>query len=520
MSYTANSQINVRHKGAKGDGTTNDTAAIQAAIDAAATLGEGIVFFPAGTYIINAALNISSRVQLLGVAASFTTNGSTIKQTSTTLDAFRATNTTTGITNVTIKNLRIEGPGSGSGNGIYLKNTGNAGSHPPFTYWNLENVYITGFGGYGFNAESLIVSTLTTVIVESCTNGFYLNGGADGDYSTVNTSITFLNCYANGCTTIGYNVRQSTYISFSSTATDSCGTGHVIDGSNSITFVGSGCEYGNPDSASPGDAWKITNDSAQVGLYNCYSYQNKHYAVWVTGASTGVTLVGFQENSPVGATNSFKIDSGSRVTVIDNSGLTTAISNAGMMTTLDAGGDVHHYRARGATLNRWYSSAVTGVAATTIAPSVNTLRATPFVVSKVTTIEQMALNVTAAGASSNIRVGIYADNGNMYPGALVVDAGSVATATTGVKTYTTGLPVVLSPGLYWLACVGNGTAPTIRAIAATGILPVLGLDSGLGTAWGTGWSVAFTFAALPANFTSGGAIQSGGQPGIFFRASV
>lgn len=41
---------NVRDHGAKGDGTTLDTAAIQRAIDAVAAAGGGTVPLPAGTY--------------------------------------------------------------------------------------------------------------------------------------------------------------------------------------------------------------------------------------------------------------------------------------------------------------------------------------------------------------------------------------------------------------------------------------------------------------------------------------
>jgi len=40
---------NVKDFGATGDGSTNDTAAIQAAIDHIESLGRGAVFLPAGT---------------------------------------------------------------------------------------------------------------------------------------------------------------------------------------------------------------------------------------------------------------------------------------------------------------------------------------------------------------------------------------------------------------------------------------------------------------------------------------
>ena len=48
--------VNVKDFGAVGDGVHDDTAAIQAAIDAAVALGGGRVFFPTGTYAITATL--------------------------------------------------------------------------------------------------------------------------------------------------------------------------------------------------------------------------------------------------------------------------------------------------------------------------------------------------------------------------------------------------------------------------------------------------------------------------------
>lgn len=171
--------------------------------------------------------------------------------------------------------------------------------------------------------------------------------------------------------------------------------------------------------------------------------------------------------------------------------------------------DVSGYRSKGSTLNQWYTSPSTGAALTTGAGTVNVLRAIPFVVSKATTIDQMAINVTTAGAggAGKARVGIYNDNGNNYPGSLVVDAGEAVTTSTGVKTFTTGMPVTLDPGLYWLTYVHgcSSTAPTMRAFTLAGLNPVLGYASTLPANAQFGWSVAFTYAALPATFTAGGA---------------
>lgn len=55
--------------GAVGNGATDDTAAINAAISAANSAGGGIVFLPAGTYKTSAAINGKKKVSLLGAGA-------------------------------------------------------------------------------------------------------------------------------------------------------------------------------------------------------------------------------------------------------------------------------------------------------------------------------------------------------------------------------------------------------------------------------------------------------------------
>lgn len=59
--------FNVKDYGAAGDGVADDTAEIQAAIDAAAAAGGGVVFLPAGTYKITAALTGGHGLHILGV---------------------------------------------------------------------------------------------------------------------------------------------------------------------------------------------------------------------------------------------------------------------------------------------------------------------------------------------------------------------------------------------------------------------------------------------------------------------
>lgn len=65
--------FNVKAYGAKGDGVTDDTAAIQAAIDAAGAAGGGQVYFPRGTYLISSPLRLKvSGVRCVGESRTLT----------------------------------------------------------------------------------------------------------------------------------------------------------------------------------------------------------------------------------------------------------------------------------------------------------------------------------------------------------------------------------------------------------------------------------------------------------------
>jgi hypothetical protein len=59
--------LNVRDFGALGDGTTDDTAAVQKALDACAAAGGGVVLAPRGSYLFAGHLNVPAAVTLRGV---------------------------------------------------------------------------------------------------------------------------------------------------------------------------------------------------------------------------------------------------------------------------------------------------------------------------------------------------------------------------------------------------------------------------------------------------------------------
>ena len=94
----------------------------------------------------------------------------------------------------------------------------------------------------------------------------------------------------------------------------------------------------------------------------------------------------------------------------------------------------------------------------------------PFWVGRTQSFDAVAVDVTVAGsAGSVVRLGVYKDDGTGWPGTLVVDAGTVDTATTGLKSITAGLGALtdLAPDLFWLFAASQGgatTQPTLRAV--------------------------------------------------------
>jgi hypothetical protein len=86
---------------------------------------------------------------------------------------------------------------------------------------------------------------------------------------------------------------------------------------------------------------------------------------------------------------------------------------------------------------------------------------------RATALDRISINVTVAGAASTVaRLGLYyADSATFEPGALLLDAGTVATDTTGVKEAT--IAVTLAPGLYWTAGWCSGTPTTTTTTSGT-----------------------------------------------------
>lgn len=134
------------------------------------------------------------------------------------------------------------------------------------------------------------------------------------------------------------------------------------------------------------------------------------------------------------------------------------------------------------------------------------LRLTPWPVPNTVTLTRIGAEVIAAGdAGCKFRLGIYADDGSGYPGALVLDAGTIAGDAATAQEIV--ISQALSPGLYWVGGASQiitTTGPTMRTVNTALAMPTLRLGATMPSAAAVsfGFTQPSVTGALPANYTS------------------
>jgi len=161
---------NVKAFGAVGDGSTDDTSAIQAAIDAAEAAGRGVVYFPAGQYKISATLTLASNgLHLIG--AGITATEIILDSTMTTQSVFYQSATHQ---ECSIRGMKITGfANKTDGWAIYVVGAWRWKIEDVYIYQVSNGIYLGDFGG----AE---ISSVNIREVEPSTGiGISLVGGND-----------------------------------------------------------------------------------------------------------------------------------------------------------------------------------------------------------------------------------------------------------------------------------------------------------------------------------------------------
>lgn len=141
----------------------------------------------------------------------------------------------------------------------------------------------------------------------------------------------------------------------------------------------------------------------------------------------------------------------------------------------------------------------------------------PIIVPVPRIIDQIGLEFTVAGTTNSVtRLGIYNDL-NGLPGSLILDAGTVPSSCTAA-VQTISISQALGPGVYWVACVGQGspgTQPTVRRLGSDNA--VVGLST---PSVGTGFVNGYNQTGVTSNLPSSASITSasGGASLVMLRA--
>lgn len=97
----------------------------------------------------------------------------------------------------------------------------------------------------------------------------------------------------------------------------------------------------------------------------------------------------------------------------------------------------------------------------------NRLYCWPLFITEPITLDRIAVECTTLSLNTTWRIGIYNSDSDGLPSTVVLDAGTVSTATTGFKVIT--ISQSLSAGLYFIAGVwqGGSGSPTMRVLTST-----------------------------------------------------
>jgi hypothetical protein len=177
--------------------------------------------------------------------------------------------------------------------------------------------------------------------------------------------------------------------------------------------------------------------------------------------------------------------------------------------------DNGYYMLKGSTANRRYiggfeNNTAVAILTSTASPAANTLWALPLIVPRTTKFDTISFNITSVSTAGHSRAGIYADNGNNYPGVLIFDTGTIDTTTATLKdtTITSSLQV-FQPGLYWLAYEQDTATGQMRCLVTVGTsMNIMGNSALANTTPGWMYAISHTYGALPDPFTTGQALSA------------
>jgi hypothetical protein len=261
--------VSVKDFGAKGDGTTNDTTAIQNAINAISSAGGGIVNFPFTTngYLCSSNLTVSSNVTLLGQG-----------QVTLNLTSSSTPNIAIAGSNVTINNLKIIGLGTEI---IAWSNTNISNT-------TIENCWIYNVPGAW---TSVMIHCNTTGITNTTIQNNTISGGKYGilfDSSCSGNQLLISNNFIYGNKCIEMNTTYTGGLGNYSLFTDTIIEGNILNASQA---------NGSSDSfaigIAKGNRILVSNNIIQDGYFHCIHVEDYSLDIVIDGNDIIQTHAGY-----------------------------------------------------------------------------------------------------------------------------------------------------------------------------------------------------------------------------------
>lgn len=270
--------------GAKGDGVTDDTEAIQNAVNSGR-----LIFFPKGTYLVSSTITVPTGRKILGVQSTVSCETSGVEA------VFATAENATMISFENIRivgNMDIEEQGKGSTIGIYFLHN----SH----YITIKDVTLEKHNYALKEYDTLYLFSMTNVRALYCNNAFRFD--TDGE----KTTFTLIGCEAECCGD-AYKFKHLTYSNLISCGADYCnmpvdnpygkGYGNSATGNGvyhfyncrGINIDGCGTEYCYGQGAIYADSSDLTvNNFKCCGVKSQYkpkftSYPDYHVGIITTG---------------------------------------------------------------------------------------------------------------------------------------------------------------------------------------------------------------------------------------------
>lgn len=517
--------FNVKQYGAKGDGTTDDTTAIQGAINAAQGTN-GVVFFPAGTYLHRTELLVTAPIRLTGDGATIlSTACAGINFQNVYISAASSTSTTVGLE---IDHLTFDVTG---GHVFYNTNFNKFSFHDlrlvqrssNFAVWYSNNASANQLTGLLYNIVSRVYGATRTTpawyVLSSIGGGMafitvmnclFQNANSDATQFFVWFEATGTHNYTNGikfiqCT---FDSAYGGCVKMLSTQACSFESCNVVDtfttaAGNSMYYIGAstgGSQWPsqkvsfrdcNRDLQGPNGSttWDIylesTTDSVVIDTYEVRDIPgvSVFYPYFNFNNCTNVTIINCN-----GAVITNAATSGVNIGPNGNISLTGSITGA---TEPNAPFPSDHA----------YIAWVYDPVFTSGSGTVNSsgLYLSAMYIRATTTISNIVIYIFTAGATLTTGenfVGLYNQSGVLLSGS----ADQTTTFTgTGAKTIPLTTPQTVGPGLYWAAVLANGTTGPALARANTNITAMM--DIGLGANAYRFGLLAGAGTTLPASFT-------------------